>query len=238
MKICGAFGLAVFCMTIAGCGTSGAADGEKAAVSISGNSSGSEANAGADPTVSSAVKYAVRGVRPMVQFRTPMGNFVVQLEPESAPLTVENFLKHVEEGYYNGTIFHSVLRDRVIIGGGYAPDRREKKSAHPPVKHEARTCKLKNRRDTIAMYRKPDVVDSANTQFFINVGDNPHLDYQDDSPQNCGYCVFGRVIQGSDVLHRIAQTPVEDVRGFERIPKQSVVITTVSILPDTAADSP
>lgn len=164
--------------------------------------------------------------RPVVEIQTTLGTITVELDPEEAPLTVANFLRYVEGGHYEQTIFHQVLKGYVIMGGGFGTDLREKRS-HPPIRNEAQRCKLKNVAGTIAMVRRPDVTDSATCQFYINVADNPNLDHRGTSPEEYGYCPFGRVISGMEVVRKIADVEVIDLPDFERIPKQHVVIQSV-----------
>jgi len=155
-----------------------------------------------------------------------MGKITIQLDAEKAPLTVANFLQYVQEGFYNGTIFHLVAKGDVVVGGGYTPDLKEKPTNRPPVRNEAHRA-LKNTRGTIAMARRPDATDSATCQFFFNLADNPRLDFQDQTPENYGFCAFGRVIEGMDVLDKIGQVPVEDLSDFPCKPVQPVVIRSV-----------
>jgi peptidyl-prolyl cis-trans isomerase A (cyclophilin A) len=163
---------------------------------------------------------------PVVLMDTTMGKITIQLDAEKAPLTVANFLQYVQEGFYNGTIFHLVAKGDVVVGGGYTPDLKEKPTNRPPVRNEAHRA-LKNTRGTIAMARRPDATDSATCQFFFNLADNPRLDFQDQTPENYGFCAFGRVIEGMDVLDKIGQVPVEDLSDFPCKPVQPVVIRSV-----------
>ncbi len=137
-----------------------------------------------------------------VRFETNMGTFVVALYPDKAPKTVDNFMKYVQGGFYDGTIIHRVVRGFVIQGGGYTPDGTPKQTL-PPIPNESDNG-LSNLRGTIAMARTQDP-DSATSQFYINTADNTRLDYQNGKP---GYTVFGKVIEGMDVIDKIEQQPV------------------------------
>lgn len=134
-----------------------------------------------------------------------MGRIVLELDPQHAPATVEHFLRLVREGFYDGTVFHQVFPGYVILGGGFTAELVEKPYG-TPIRNEAANG-LSNRRGTVAMARDPQVIDSVCCQFFINVGDNPQLDHQGPEPEKFGYCVFGRVVQGMDVVDRISQVP-------------------------------
>ena len=138
----------------------------------------------------------------------------MRLDAEKAPLTVENFRNYVARGQYDQTIFHQVLKDpvQIVLGGGYTADLKEK-SALTPIRNEAHNG-LKNRRGTIAMARRPNNEDSATCQFFINIADNDVLDFKARTPEGYGYCVFGEVTTGMEVLDRIAKTPVHNVDKF------------------------
>lgn len=160
--------------------------------------------------------------KPRVAFSTSAGTFVVELNPEAAPKTVENFLSYVRSGFYKGTVFHRVMPRFMIQGGGFTEDLSEKKTQHSIV-NEAKTAfakGLKNRRGTIAMARTmwPD---SARAQFFINVKDNFMLD---PTATEAGYCVFGRVIQGMNVVDRIKNVKTANRGPMEAVPLKPVLI--------------
>jgi cyclophilin family peptidyl-prolyl cis-trans isomerase len=146
---------------------------------------------------------------PVVVIETSMGNIKVELYEDKAPITVKNFLKYVEDKHYDGTIFHRVIADFMIQGGGLLPNMKEKQ-ARNPIKNESFNG-LSNKRGTIAMART-NVADSATAQFFINVKDNTNLDRANTQDQ-VGYCVFGNVTEGMDVVDKIrkVQTVAEDV---------------------------
>ncbi len=172
-------------------------------------------------------------LHPLVEIQTSAGNITVELDASQAELTVRNFLQYVDSGHYDQTIFHQVLKDYVIMGGAYVPasqlqGKPQEKKTKPPIRNEAQKCRLKNTAGTIAMVRKPDVTDSATCQFFINVTDNPNLDYKGSNPEEYGYCPFGKVTSGMDVVRKIAEVEVTDTAEFERIPKQNVVIRSIS----------
>jgi cyclophilin family peptidyl-prolyl cis-trans isomerase len=160
---------------------------------------------------------------PTVEMQTSMGTIVIELNSDKAPKTVQNFLQYTKDGFYNGTIFHRVIRDFMIQGGGFTPDMKQKPT-NKPVENEAKNG-LKNDRGTIAMARTNDP-QSATAQFFINHKSNSGLDYP--SPDGWGYAVFGKVTQGMDVVDRIAQTPT----GYQDIPTKQVVIQSVKIISD------
>jgi cyclophilin family peptidyl-prolyl cis-trans isomerase len=171
-------------------------------------------------------------LHPLVEIQTSLGNITVELDAAEADGTVRNFLQYVDSGHYDQTIFHQVLKDYVIMGGGYAPASQPQakpleKRPHPPIRNQAEKCRLKNTAGTISMVRKPDVIDSATCQFFINVTDNPNLDYKGPKAEEYGYCPFGKVTSGMDVVRKIAEVEVSDAGEFERIPKQNVVIQSV-----------
>lgn len=137
---------------------------------------------------------------PVIVIKTSFGDIAVELNPKEAPLTVENFLEYVDDEHYNGTIFHRIIADFMIQGGGMDKNGLEKKT-RAPVKNEADNG-LKNERGTIAMART-SVVDSATAQFFVNVKDNDFLDHKDKSTRGYGYCVFGKVTEGMDIVDKI-----------------------------------
>lgn len=165
----------------------------------------------------------------LVQFETSAGAFIVQLDPERAPLSVDNFLKYVDEGFYSGTIFHRVVNGFVIQGGGFTPDL-NLKDAHPGVPNEAGNG-LSNRRGTIAMARTGEP-HSGDSQFYINLADNISLDPK---PTRWGYAVFGEVIQGMDVVDDIGHRLTGVKGGMSDVPAETVVIQKASLLKPPAA---
>ncbi|RMF15835.1 MAG: peptidyl-prolyl cis-trans isomerase [Candidatus Dadabacteria bacterium] len=160
--------------------------------------------------------------KPRVAIETSMGRIVVELEPSLAPETVKNFLQYVDDGFYDGTIFHRVIRGFMIQGGGF-DKQLNRKPTRPPIRNEARP-ELKNLRGTIAMART-QVPDSATSQFFINHADNAFLDYKGPTPDKIGYAVFGRVVEGLDVVDKIANVRTGVKRGMRDVPLEPVVIT-------------
>jgi len=162
---------------------------------------------------------------PQLVIDTSLGSFTVRLDEEKSQLTVDNFLAYTEAGLYDQTIFHQVYKDQAIIGGGYDANLTEIRT-RPPVRNEADNG-LKNRRGTIAMLRQIDAIDSAAGQFFINVVDNPALDYRDRTPEGYGYCVFGEVTSGMEVVDKIANLQVKDTDKFDRTPVQAVVVKSI-----------
>ncbi|MDA8094250.1 MAG: peptidylprolyl isomerase [Betaproteobacteria bacterium] len=163
----------------------------------------------------------------MVQMHTEFGTITVELYPEKAPATVENFLEYAKSGFYNNTIFHRVIDGFMIQGGGFEPGMTQKET-RAPVKNEADNG-LKNERYTIAMARTPNP-HSATAQFFINVADNGFLDYSAPTPQGWGYCVFGKVVEGQDVVDRIKKVKTGSKGGHQDVPVDDVVITSVDVV--------
>jgi cyclophilin family peptidyl-prolyl cis-trans isomerase len=166
-------------------------------------------------------------MNPLVLITTSEGPIKVELWPDKAPATVANFLAYTKEGFFDGTIFHRVIPTFMIQGGGFTPDMQQKPT-HAPVKNEARSD-VPNKRGTLAMART-NVVDSATGQFFINVVDNAFLDHRDDTPRGFGYCVFGQVVEGMDVVDRIRQTPTKEVGPFSDVPVKPMVIQSVKVV--------
>ena len=164
---------------------------------------------------------------PQVKFTTTMGDFVVELYPDKAPKTVANFLDYVKKGHYNGTTFHRVIPNFMIQGGGFTPEMQQKETK-AAIKNEAANG-LKNDIGTIAMARTPDP-HSATAQFFINVKDNDFLNYKDDSFQGFGYCVFGKVIEGMDVVQKIEQVSTGRKGMHQDVPVDPVVIKSIRVV--------
>jgi peptidyl-prolyl cis-trans isomerase B (cyclophilin B) len=156
-----------------------------------------------------------------VKLTTSMGPITLELDEAKAPQTVANFLKYVDAGHYDGTIFHRVIDGFMIQGGGFTKDMRQKPT-NAPVKNESANG-LKNANYTVAMART-GVRDSATSQFFINVKDNGFLDYSGESPQGWGYAVFGRVVEGQDVVDKIRKVPTATAGGHQDVPREAVVI--------------
>ncbi len=162
---------------------------------------------------------------PMVLIETSSGDILVELFTEKAPVTTANFLQYVDSGFYKNTIFHRVIKDFMIQGGGLTM-RMEEKPTSPPIVNEAANG-LSNLRGTLAMARTSDP-HSAAAQFFINTLDNPELDHSGPTAEEYGYCVFGQVADGMDVVDKIAKTKIKAMGEHEAVPVDSVVITAVS----------
>ncbi|NMC59813.1 MAG: peptidyl-prolyl cis-trans isomerase [Candidatus Methanofastidiosa archaeon] len=162
----------------------------------------------------------------IVVVETSIGNFEIELDENKAPITVKNFLDYVKEGFYDGLIFHRVIDGFMIQGGGLDQNMNEKKN-RPPIKNEA-TNGLKNKKYTIAMART-SIVDSATSQFFINVSDNSFLDNVNTTPQGYGYAVFGKVIKGTEVIDKIKSVPTTTKGFHENVPKEPIFIKKMNI---------
>jgi peptidyl-prolyl cis-trans isomerase A (cyclophilin A) len=162
---------------------------------------------------------------PQVSLKTSMGEIVLELDSDKAPKSVANFLQYVKSGHYKGTIFHRVINDFMIQGGGMGQDLKQKKTGKPVV-NEAKNG-LKNTMYTIAMARTSDP-NSATSQFYINVNQNDNLDYP--GRDGFGYTVFGRVIAGHAVVDKIKAVVVDDVRGMQNVPVIPIVIQNASVL--------
>jgi len=165
---------------------------------------------------------------PLVTMQTNFGTIRLELKPEQAPKTVDNFLRYVKEGFYDGTVFHRVIRGFVIQGGGYTQDY-DKKPTHSSIPNESENG-LENLRFTIAMTHNNYVPNSATSQFFINVNNNSSLNYQTSPDSAIGYTVFGKVIEGMEVVDEIQKTKTSAAGPFRRyVPKKHVVIESVWI---------
>ena len=165
---------------------------------------------------------------PVAVISTSLGDITVELFKDQAPVSVENFLGYVSDHFYDGTIFHRVVKSFMIQGGGLTPQLVEK-TTRDPIQNEA-TNGLRNLRGTLAMARKR-ALRSATSQFYINVGDNRDLDHTGFAPQDFGYAVFGRVLSGMDVVDRIASVPTHASGGMEDVPVEAVVIKSVREVP-------
>ena len=161
---------------------------------------------------------------PTVLLETTSGDILIELYPDKAPVTVENFLKYVNEGFYANTIFHRVIKGFMIQGGGMNM-KMEEKETHAPIKNEADNG-LRNERGTIAMARTNDP-DSATAQFFINVANNDFLNHKNNTPSGYGYAVFGKVIQGQDVVDRIKAVPTSGFGPYQDVPRTPVIIKAI-----------
>ena len=165
------------------------------------------------------------GDLPKVAIQTSFGDIIVELNPEKAPETVRNFLYYAKSGFYTDTIFHRVIDGFMIQGGGLTADMKTKPNKRKPIRNEA-TNGLSNSAYTIAMARTQEP-HSATSQFFINVVNNPILDYHNDSDRGYGYAVFGKVVGGRDVVDKIRRVPTGHVGMYADVPKTPVVIKAV-----------
>jgi peptidyl-prolyl cis-trans isomerase A (cyclophilin A)/peptidyl-prolyl cis-trans isomerase B (cyclophilin B) len=148
--------------------------------------------------------HTAAAANPQVEFKTSMGAVVIELYPDKAPATVNNFLQYVKDGHYDGTMFHRVVPGFVVQGGGFDKNGQQKPT-RAPIKNEAANG-LKNLRGTLSMARTADP-ESATAQFFINLQDNPMLDFRDPSPRGIGYAVFGKVVDGMEVVDKMLSVP-------------------------------
>lgn len=165
--------------------------------------------------------------KPQVLLETSKGNITLELNKEKAPITVKNFLSYVKEGYYDGLIFHRVIKDFMVQGGGLDAEMQPKKTKFA-IKNEAQNG-LKNLRGSVAMARTA-LVDSATSQFFINTVDNAFLDNKGKRQEDFGYCVFGQVIDGMDVVDEIRQVKTGNKGGHGDVPLEPVAIITAKLL--------
>lgn len=163
----------------------------------------------------------------MVKLETNMGDIVLELDAEKAPKTVENFIRYVEEGHYDGTIFHRVIDNFMIQGGGFDAEMHQKET-HEPISNEADNG-LKNDCYTIAMARTSDP-HSATAQFFINVKDNNFLNYTAPSRQGYGYAVFGKVVEGQDVVDAIKKVKTGNKGFMQDVPVETVTIVKATVV--------
>ena len=164
-----------------------------------------------------------------VRMSTIFGDMILELDAENAPKTVENFVSYASSGFYDGTIFHRVINNFMVQGGGFDTDMRQK-TTEAPIDNEANNG-LKNNRGTIAMARTMDP-HSATAQFFINVSDNDFLNHTAENMQGWGYAVFGQVVEGQEVLDKIRVVPTGSQAGHQDVPVDPVVIESVTVLDD------
>jgi peptidyl-prolyl cis-trans isomerase A (cyclophilin A) len=157
----------------------------------------------------------------MIRFETSLGDFTIELFEKEAPESVANFTRYIDEGFFDGTIFHRIVPGFVIQGGGFTEEMTHKKTK-PPVKNEADNG-LKNKRGTLSMARTNDI-NSATSQFFVNLKDNDFLDH---SRGNFGYAVFAKVTEGMDVVDKIAAVETGRKRGFDDVPVEAVTMKSV-----------
>lgn len=175
----------------------------------------------------SLAAHAEGGAAPQVKLETSMGNIVIELNQDKAPQTVDNFLQYVKAGFYDGTIFHRVIENFMIQGGGFDENFAQKET-RGPIENEADNG-LSNQRGTIAMARTNDP-HSATAQFFINTVDNQFLDFRGNTPSGWGYAVFGEVIEGMDVVDKIRRVETTMRGPHQDVPVDNVVINKASIL--------
>ena len=161
----------------------------------------------------------------MIEFKTTLGDFSIELLPTEAPISSDNFQAYVDAGYFDGTIFHRVIPGFMLQGGGFTADMQQKKT-NDPIKNEA-TNGLKNKRGTLSMARTNDI-NSATSQFFVNLKDNDFLDH---SRGNFGYAVFAKVTDGMDVVDKIAAVETGRKRGFDDVPVETVIMKSVRHVP-------
>jgi cyclophilin family peptidyl-prolyl cis-trans isomerase len=173
--------------------------------------------------LSIGISSAQAGVQVLMQ--TSMGDIKLELNNEAAPVTVENFVSYVNEGFFNGTIFHRVIKDFMVQGGGF-DENLQRKGTHAPIKNEAKNG-LKNVRGSLAMARTSDP-HSATAQFFINHNDNTFLDYP--SRDGWGYAVFGKVSEGMDIVDKIASQAVGNLNRMQNVPNTPIFITKITII--------
>jgi len=177
-----------------------------------------------EPQIMEPTEIPAQPADPRVKLQTTLGDIVIELNLKAAPVTVENFLLYVNEGYYDGLIFHRVIPNFMIQGGGLSADMQQK-TTKPPIINEAAN-ELKNDRGTIAMARTADP-DSATSQFFINVVDNEPLNYSSNPP---GYTVFGKVAEGMDIVDNIAAVETTTVEPYKNVPVVPVVIQKAAVV--------
>jgi len=164
---------------------------------------------------------------PIVRIETSMGEIVLELDAANAPITVANFIDYANDGFYEGTVFHRVIDGFMIQGGGLTADMRDKANKKAPIKNEAGNG-LKNDRGTVAMART-QVVDSATSQFFINIDDNDFLNHTAPTPQGFGYAVFGKVTDGTDTVDAIRQVSTGNSGMHQDVPVETITITKVTV---------
>lgn len=158
-----------------------------------------------------------------------MGDFTIQLNHEKAPATAENFLQYAKDGYFNGTLFHRIIPGFMVQGGGLEPGMVDKHKGHrEPIQNEADNG-LKNVRGSVAMARTMDP-HSATSQFFINLVDNSFLDHKSQTPQGWGYAVFGEVVEGMDVIDKMAKVETTSRRGHGDVPVEDIIIENVEVI--------
>ena len=193
---------------------------------------GGKAGEPSDPATSGATTTTeIDLLHPLVRIETSAGNIIARLDGDRAPGTVRNFLNYMNEDFYNDTLFHYAAADAMILGGGYSADGQPKPAPHPPIRNEAHNG-WKHTRGTIAMARDASAgIDSATSQFFINLADAPALDHRGLGPEEYGYCVFGEVIEGLDVADKISRSATRDRGGdLAQMPDPPVVVKAIDFV--------
>lgn len=178
-------------------------------------------------TLSFATENKMSDTPSKVKLTTSLGEIIIQLNPEKAPISSANFLTYVNEGFYNNTIFHRVIPGFMAQGGGFDTDFNQK-AVHAPIKNEADNG-LPNKRGSIAMART-NVPDSATAQFFINYKDNASLNHTSPTPSGWGYAVFGEVIEGMDVVDAMAKQPTGNRGGHQDVPKTDIIVEKAEVI--------
>ncbi|MDD5411235.1 MAG: peptidylprolyl isomerase [Methylobacter sp.] len=178
-------------------------------------------------TLSFATENKMSDTQTKVKLTTNLGEIIIQLNTEKAPISSANFLTYVNEGFYNGTIFHRIIPGFMAQGGGFDTDFNQK-AVHGAIKNEADNG-LPNKRGTLAMART-NVPDSATAQFFINYKDNAFLNYTSPTPSGWGYAVFGEVIEGMDIVDEMAKQPTGNRGGHQDVPKTNIVIEKAEVV--------
>lgn len=233
-RVCG---LLAVMLTTVGCGSGGSVpttsipgESAKAAPTAVGDIPTLPVQLQADPNPGDSPARPKMNLYPEVVIQTSLGDIKVKLNMEKAPATVDNFLSgYAGGGFYEGTVFHYVEKGFMVAAGGFTA-KLEAKPTHTPVRNEAHNG-LSNKKGTIAMARHPESAHSATSQFFFNLADNSALDHKSrETEQEYGYCVFGEVTEGWDVVERIANSEVQDAPDFPSTPKTAVVIKGVQRL--------
>jgi cyclophilin family peptidyl-prolyl cis-trans isomerase len=186
---------------------------------------------GGTPGKAGAEKTEPDKLHPVAVIHTSLGDITLRLDAEHAPISVDNFLTYVEQGHYDNTIFHQVLsKPAVILGGGYDTFQKEK-PAGLAIRNEAHNG-LKNVRGTIGMTRRPDSIDSSTSQFYLNSADNPQLDHKGDDAGGYGYCVFGEVMAGMEIVEQIAKAAVHDSDSpkFVSAPVEQIAVKWIHVV--------
>ncbi len=178
-------------------------------------------------TLSFATENKMSETQTKVKLSTSLGDIIIQLNAEKAPVSAANFLTYVKEGFYDGTIFHRVIPDFMAQGGGFDADFKQKE-VHAPIKNEADNG-LKNLKGTLAMARTSDP-DSATAQFFINYKDSSFLDYTSSTSQGWGYAVFAEVIEGMDIVDAMAKQATGNRGGHQDVPKENIIINKAEVV--------